>query len=658
MERKNFIKCLVLATAVLLTTSCSQEDTPGSGKGNGDVTFSVSLDGIPQTRAFGDGLSALDLTCAVYQDNNFITKQTATFSNRVANVRLQLLEGQSYNIVFFASRGTDVYTFDTNTAKVSIDYANMNKGLDAAQTAHIDDDCFYALREGYVAGSSLSEEVTLRRPVAQVNFGSDDQEATSTTKNFPDGIFSKMTLKAYSTLNLLTGAAEGDATTVSLPVMKYDDLLKSEQFPYQGEEGAEPKYRYLAMGYVLVPAEGFVTDITLDVQNGETATAPVVSRTVPNAPLKRNFRTNIYGSLLTSESGWDILIDENWSGEYNISDLTAESDLGKGGIFNVSNETATIEIPENLEAPLTLNVKSKVDAIKIGNNTAPVTVNVAKDVDYPAFEFTSGSTVDGLTITGDPASTKSLAGFDFFSNSSLTRPAALNNLTIEGVTFTGTGFEPKYTVSTLNTVIRNCKFLSMTRTAIDTQQDAGGGDETCENLIVEGCVFEYAADAPANLNGVYILDVTGDVVFNNNTISSPTYHGAFICGLSGGAPTNVTMKGNTISGAAKDGVKLENITGNIEMTGNNIASKENGIRLKNAIGTADVTITENTIDMQNAIPWDGSSEPSGILLVNSAENAGAKVIVSNNTVKNSNGHDFTTKNIIYAEGSDVTAPFK
>lgn len=567
----------------------------------------------------------------------------ATFDDNLkATVALPLIGGQTYDIVFLAIPDNDVYSFDTTGKTVSIDYSKMNSRKDGEGT-YSDDDCFYHLVKGYTAGSSTSENVTLHRTVAQINFG------TSHRGSIPTGIFAQVSFNAYTSFNVLTGEVAGSAQLVNLPITT---CAFNETFPVKPET-----YSYLAMGYALVPSDGFVSDLKLGLFMSEDATAAEIEIDIPNAPLKRNYRTNIYGSLMEESSDWDISINNNWGGSYDITDYTSDGALANGGNVSVKTAVEEITIPDELISPLTLSIDAPVGTVKIGATSQPVTLKVAKDVAYPSIAFEAGSNVKGLTISGDPDSSEALSGFDFLSNSGVARPAMLEDLTIEGVVFRGIGFEPQYSVSTKNTVIRNCRFLEMKDAAVAIQHAQGGGDEYAENLTIENCVIEIADDASENSNALYILDVTGDVVIRNNTISNAHYHGAFIAGLKGRTVTNVTFTGNTVANAKKDGVKVENVTGTISVSDNTIASKENGIRLKNSVGTADVTVTGNTIDMANTIEWDGDSEPSAILLVNAAENAGAMVTVANNKLKDSNGHDFTVKNVIFASGSNTENPF-
>ncbi len=645
------------AAALILTaatTSCSNDDRPDMPSGEGNVTFSVNLADTPTTRAFGDGRSATSLVCAVYdRDGNLVTRKDAVIENLTASVQLQLASGESYDIAFFAYRDGRVYSIDTATGKVSVDYSAMNDGT-AASGVRIDDDCFYTLRSGYTAGSSAQENITLTRPVAQINFGTDDLGSDAVAKAYPAGAYAQISFDAYTTLNLLTGEAEGTPVNVVLPLTPVDNALLGEAFPVEGG------YSYMAMGYALVPAEGSVSNLTLGAFNGASATTSTNAVAVPNAPLKRNHRTNIYGSLLSSASDWSIRVDEGWAGRFDISDFTGDESLAEGGNVRVNSAVDAITIPEELKSPLTLHINAPVGTLTIGETSQPVTIDMAGGTDYPEIRFVSGSNVRNLTIKGDPASDKAIAGFDFFTNTALSRPAMLDNLTLEGLTFREKGFMPQYTVSTLNTVIRNCRFLDMKEAAVAVQHAQGGGNQTAENLTIEGCTIEYAADVRANANGLYLLDITGTVTVKDNVIRNAAYNGVSISALLGGAATNAVVTGNTIVNARKDGVKVENLTGTVTVNGNTITAGVNGIRLKNSVKTADIEVNDNSIDMSGVTDaWvEADGEPSGILLFNSTANDGAKVTVRANTVTNCTTQPFTKRNITEAAGSDTSSPLK
>jgi hypothetical protein len=90
----------------------------------------------------------------------------------------------------------------------------------------------------------------------------------------------------------------------------------------------DEQYLYLSMSYVLVSqTESINADVTANVKilssvdkdaNGNDKAQSDVVVNVVSVPLKRNFRTNILGELLTAPSVFNIVIDQNFQPEdYN-----------------------------------------------------------------------------------------------------------------------------------------------------------------------------------------------------------------------------------------------------------------------------------------------------------------------------------------------------
>ena len=64
------------------------------------------------------------------------------------------------------------------------------------------------------------------------------------------------------------------------------------------------------MNYLLVPVEKGVVDIVFGHTDADAAAAK--TRIVGSVPVQRNFRTNLYGSLLTSIVEFDVTIKPNY----------------------------------------------------------------------------------------------------------------------------------------------------------------------------------------------------------------------------------------------------------------------------------------------------------------------------------------------------------
>ena len=136
----------------------------------------------------------------------------------------------------------------------------------------------------------------LYRPFAQLNVGTADMakaeqngfaKAAAQTKVQVSGIANE--------LNVLTGAVSGTAdVTCDLAA-----IPSGETFPKAG-------YDYLSMDYLLVGKEAkSVVDVKWTVTDGTFNS----ERTFTNVPLQGNYRTNIFGNLLTSPTDFNVEID-------------------------------------------------------------------------------------------------------------------------------------------------------------------------------------------------------------------------------------------------------------------------------------------------------------------------------------------------------------
>ena len=273
-------------------TSCSSEEVaPVTGEST--VTLSVTLpDGI-QSRAFGDGTTADSLTMLVLDGETALPVFTgddptvlSTDINLTKQVTLRLAAGKTYKVVCWASAKKSPYTFDTATRKVSANY-------DGAKTSDEALDAFYAVKDITVQGNT-TETVKLYRPFAQLNIGTNDLAAAKAA-----GFDAKtVTVKVptYKSLNLLTGEVEaGDPVAVTFG----DGALPiGETFPKAG-------YDYLSMNYLLMSTDKQLVDVefTVKAADGSTRTLPVTA-----VPVQRNYRTNIYGSLLTNSVNINVEI--------------------------------------------------------------------------------------------------------------------------------------------------------------------------------------------------------------------------------------------------------------------------------------------------------------------------------------------------------------
>ena len=311
---------LTLATTALLLSGCNDEFGDVNGEGTQTVTFTAALPG-QVTRAYSDGEKATSLYCLLYQGNEFVeSAPVKKIEGKTATVQFAVAKGVDYNLVFWASNDmstavvetmpadkadlTKAYTIATSTGDLKVNYSKVNPNDDTA-------DAFYATIK-FHGGDPNPDAITLTRPFAQLNIGSTDQDLDAVTSAYSNGVYSDMTFQAYTSMNMLSKVvAESSREDVTTQVALRPDPT---EYSYPIEPG---KTKYTGMAYMLVPQDrSALTDVTCNFYAAQGGTA-ITSRSIDNVPLRANYRTNIYGALLTSATDFAIEISPAFIGEVN-----------------------------------------------------------------------------------------------------------------------------------------------------------------------------------------------------------------------------------------------------------------------------------------------------------------------------------------------------
>ena len=321
------------ASALLGLTACSS-DEPVAQNGDGNVNFTLRLPDAIGTRAFSDGLSATHLDYYVYDEDNGSTNiealnGTATFVNRETTVSLNLVSGKSYSIVFLATvPGQSHYTYTASSKDLNVTYGS------AAQDESRD--AFYVYEPTFKVTGAISKDIILRRPFAQINVGTTDW-ASATAAGISLTETSMTVTGVANKINLGTGDVEGNEevtfTSAAMPA------TPGETFPYE----AANVDRYMAMNYVLVGKD----KSTVDVKMNTNANPAIDEMVFSQVPVQRNYRTNIYGDLLTNPAKWEVIIDEHYAGSdinLNLADKIAD-----GAYFNEADKTYKVTSKEGFK---------------------------------------------------------------------------------------------------------------------------------------------------------------------------------------------------------------------------------------------------------------------------------------------------------------------
>ena len=383
--KRYLLSTFTIAAAALLVTSCNDEMDNGLKTGDeGTVTFTAQLPSEMGTRAFADGLTAKHLQYAVYEagqstplkvfgDETTVVGE-AEMVNLKKSVTLKLTSGKSYDVIFWADATTDSpYTFNPASQEVSVDYSKVNNNSDNC-------DAFFK-KETITVSGNQSVDVQLTRPFAQVNIGTDDFDAAKASGL--EVTQTEVVAKAFATLNLATGevADEADRTFT----MKAIPTASDGEFPVAGG------YKYLSMDYLLVGADKATVDVAFNYGGPQ-------SRTFTNVPVQRNYRTNIYGSLLTNTTDFNVVIEPAFSGEFahevvSISTFAALKAAATAGgdvkLESAIDFTQVVTVDNNKTLTVDLNKQNVANAADLWDK-APN--------QWSLFSVRRGST---LTLKGD-----------------------------------------------------------------------------------------------------------------------------------------------------------------------------------------------------------------------------------------------------------------
>lgn len=504
---------LLPAAGLLSLASCSNEDVAAPVGDDGTVTFEVSLPAAPGSR-YGEGTVTKQLHYAVYDANN--AAAGAIFASDVPGspmadnstidfkLKLNLVKGKTYDFIFWADAvGNDFYKFSSEKKNVEITYGTVVKGNDEDRDAF-----FQAVKKVEVKGA-MTQEVQLRRPFAQLNFGTDDIEVAGKAST----VIASTKVKvegAYTKLDLYEGIAS-DATTVEFTS---SSLPSGQTFP------AGSDYDYLTMDYILTgielepAAEGAQADVqkaksevmnaTLTFTFTDNQTADVV---VSNLPVQRNYRTNVFGSLLTAPMDLTIEVKPDFREE-------------PGHVVEVVDkwDGTTVAMPEvTAEGEATVKTAAQfvglAEALSNGQATGVKEVKLETSIDMGGFQF-DGFGREGLSDPSDYASAyksmkvkfdgqgKTIKNFSTRCNyryanglfANLSAGSEIKNLVVEGVTIGGVrqgnflGIIAGYATGTTfeNITVRNCVVSGFGKVGAIV----GGCPEQNATTTFRNCVIE------------------------------------------------------------------------------------------------------------------------------------------------------------------------
>lgn len=250
-----------------------------------------------------------------------------------------------------------------------MDYSKVNNNSDNC-------DAFFK-KETITVSGNQSVDVKLTRPFAQVNIGTDDFDAAKASGL--EVTQTEVVAKAFATLNLATGkvADEADRTFT----MKAIPTASDGEFPVAGG------YKYLSMDYLLVGADKATVDVAFNYGGPQ-------SRTFTNVPVQRNYRTNIYGSLLTNTTDFNVVIEPAF----------ATTNYNLGALYTASQIGGAVTLSDNVDFDRTIAVQpGKTMSVNLNGKTVKNTTDLWENPSVPNSWslFSVRGTDSKLTLSGD-----------------------------------------------------------------------------------------------------------------------------------------------------------------------------------------------------------------------------------------------------------------
>ena len=349
------------------------------------------------------------------------------------------MKGKTYSFLFWASvnKENSPYSFGVDGKTITVDY-NDAKANDESR------DAFLGVVKNKAVEASFEENVTLKRPFAQINFLTDDiADAGKNGLTIDENTHSSITLsKVATTLNPFTNTVGG--FTEAEVIFGEAAIPALSETVTMGSAPDAKTYNYLGTAYFLVPAEGENPNAGKDQAMLNSATLKIKDINgeglkVENVPVQWNYRTNIYGSLLTATGNFNVTIVPDYDGSHNQEvktkqvttvdqvDEAIQSGATEVIVTEAPKKDATITIPkvfeQDNETAVSISIPATTAAITIEEDTQEVQ-SAPKEVTITA------PTTSNLTINL-PNSTVTLNGESY---TTVTATTADNTLIIpEGV---------------------------------------------------------------------------------------------------------------------------------------------------------------------------------------------------------------------------------
>lgn len=422
---------LLLVSVFMMLTSCTKDDIATDGRSGDMFRLTVGTDNGVQTRATDPAAISgyqLRYILEIYRGEaryNRIVQKTPVFDFR-------LVTSQDYEFLVWVDYVVDgtnddlhYSTSDLKSIEIMGGYINNDATRDA----------FFGSKKVTKVAGVQELDIDCKRPFGQLNITTTDWDYAKNPTITPKKV--QVAFKAAKGFNVSTGKTtnEGEsATTIDFGYDQNSEMVSE----------ATANKRQLTCDYIFAPSEGeFLVSPKITFYNAVGVAFTHTGEMLSEVPIRRNYRTNVSGNLLTRVGTVTIKVDDEWE--------TPDIDR---------------EVPD--EEIVTHDIQVDDSNYSNGNFTpAPLDLAYGATQLNWVFDNASGDFSQGVNIIFTPAFLASLeeAGIEnILIDGAL---ASGTNFTIENPDFTGTIIfgnagdvpTPKYTLNeiTINLPNGSCK---------------------------------------------------------------------------------------------------------------------------------------------------------------------------------------------------------
>ena len=379
---------LLMLAMVFALASCMKEEVDLGGGSEETVRISVNL---PQQEAlsraaFSDpDLSENDMRVFLYV--MYDGKIVSTVANGVSHNfgggaftrDIRLVTGKEYQIVAWADFGDKYYTVNTDDDIPTVVMASTT----ISGSNNLYDAYFYSEPTTFAAANATID-VKLKRPFALVRIQTLDYEEDAVVKAGLLPTNYTTTVSVPTTMNLLAGTV-GPLQTVTI----YSETANIADV----EASGELSFDYFFASNDQANLGNFTVDYTR--VEGEQVT-PIVSYEFTNIPVRRNYKTNISGNILTKKGTINVTVDQNWDGTINENlEITPEN------LQTVLDELNTTEVMDAnivVTGKLPAGASYTLPAVVEGSSISIVLAGAEGNVTFESTDFKGSLNVSN---TGD-----------------------------------------------------------------------------------------------------------------------------------------------------------------------------------------------------------------------------------------------------------------